>query len=220
MAIKRKHMWTAVLLTLLICIVVAAVGLSYLTLRSEAKLTDLENQITELKKSSTASESSAVDTSDWKTYKNDEFSFKYPADYFAYDTCYNNQTKKREAMPMVTAAIEKDQDSEGILCATEYMSLIFNITRITQDSVGLNAAVSQAGLNKDDYTISEIKVDGEKALVYAAKTNEGLFDAYINTIYVANQKGDVYQISWQNSDAKGTAANQYSDAILNTLNFK
>ncbi len=88
--IKKINAWTAVLMTLLVCVVVAALGMTYLLGRYESKQIDLENQITELQKTSTSiSASEAVDeTADWKTYTNTTygFSFKYPEDWIKTDS--------------------------------------------------------------------------------------------------------------------------------------
>jgi hypothetical protein len=86
--IKKVNVWTAVLITLLVCIVASAVGMTYLLNRYEVKQIDLANQIAELQKTSTSGatdETSATtdETADWKTYTNDTygFSFKYPTSW-------------------------------------------------------------------------------------------------------------------------------------------
>ncbi len=220
MSIKRMHVWTAVLLTLLVCITVAAVGLSYLLDRSEVKLTDLQNQITELQsKSSADSVLSEVDTSDWKTYTNDEFTFKYPADYFAYDTCHDSVADKVQDWDTTYVSVEatavKDEQRP---CASEYRSTTFNISLLSSTDT-LDKVIVDQNILSSDATKSSITIDGQKGYKYIFKTQSALDGTYQTTIDVANGK-NVYSITWYNSDLKGTPKNQYSEDILDTLKFK
>jgi hypothetical protein len=221
MSVKKMYVWTAVLLTVLICITVAAVGLSYLSDKSEAKLTDLQNQITELQKTSTAEDATSDEaTSDWKTYTNDEFTFKYPADYFVYDTCYDSVVKKTQDWDgmiyvSVEAQVTKDENRP---CSSEYRSTIFNISS-GDEEITLEKMAEDQNISSSDAIKSDITIDGQKGYKYIFKTQSALDGSYGTTIDIGSGK-KVYTINWKNSDAKGTSENKYSEDILDTLTFK
>ena len=154
----------SVLITIIIMIVLAGIGYYFLNQNFQNQKDDLQAQITDLQnqvKTSESTPTSAVDTSDWKTYTNTKFGyvFKYPSDYTldnpSESTEYEGMSNSDTDVKIFTtntktgqALVEFSADQPVITLADRVQAREKDGSFTNTNKITLNGATAYEGLDK------------------------------------------------------------------------
>jgi len=173
MTSTRSAVITAILVTLLVSLAGAGIGFRLVYDKYQTDIDDLQAEINKLKTAdSENSSSSAIDTSDWKTYTSETwgYSIKYPSNYYLEE----NETKPASGMSSnAPALIISDQEEMGIqdILNTEntHISLIFE----TQEDTTLEKYFENKYSDSEKYSgKEEITLGDDKAIACEVKATD------------------------------------------------
>lgn len=216
---EKSSIITAVLITLLICLIGGGIGMYFIAQKYQRDITDLQVESDNLKKSSTStSNGNELDTSNWATYTNTEYgySFKYPTGYGILDQCYNMQTEKLQDFKdkKSLVVVDKNKISEkAIPCESDYVQQFFTVFG-AKSPIDLTDAKN---VTEDNMVVSDKTIDSEKGVLRISKKPTMLDDSYYSEILV-NHNNTGITINWENTDVKGTH-DSIIDRIVETFKF-
>ncbi len=219
---KDPSVIASVGITIIIALALAGGGYYYLDKQHDKELDSLKSNVD--KTTNTAGDSTdnqnypTAETTNTKTYTSESegYTFKYPSNFYVYDDT-NCTSDSDNLIPFTFSIVTEKQTNPEDFCV-EPISDVFEIKRVNQqDEVTSIDFYEENNINLAQVVKSEITIDGMKASKYVEKTKNEYLNRYMTDIAILVNK-NVYVISWENSDSKGTHP-KVTDEILDTLKF-
>jgi len=164
------------------------------------------------KKSTTPAETTSTNlsgnTASWKTYTNTKYSYtiKYPKNFYLNDWLWDKANNKKSNEGEFVFIDKKPLAQDAYMVDSDLNQPYFEILATN------SAATLPPTIDSESDTLSEITVAGQKAYKTVSKKPSAFSGDYITNIQF-NHKGNYFDISWKNSDSKGTHDSEIDDII-------
>lgn len=168
--------------------------------------TTAEQQLKIARNNATSTEQETIDTSDWKTYRNEQygFEFRYPRDLevlVEYADQYGNKSKDQLSIEIRDPKYIAPSGAVGQDIRTDYRSVLLNVNSDIGKSLAaenvyeanLKKEVESTDWNPENILPHQIKIGGRTVTVYKTL---GAAGPYPNA-YFYNAKYFVHAQSWQ-----------------------